>query len=351
MAIVSTYSVGGSYSTITESREYSTLDEILIQLPNNSSGLIDASDVRDSVYTLWEKIGQISASVSNIGTSSVDYIRTAPSTIAVGGISSGSTFSGTVQDVLDRMLYPYVAPGGSLNFGGRNGSDLVREYGNTTGGFAWGVYPFTIYWSATVNTSPLSSIIVDGVSKPLSPLSGNQIVTSTHSSHNPSSNPGTIQSYTMSISDGTSTISKTASITWKNKIFWGIMDLTSIGNPNLTTNPGSASTVSSLVTSTLIKNLTGANANGYGYGYELSITKNKTYNSMNGVGKYLIFAWPSNMPGSYTPIFTVNNLGSSAFTRVRTNWAFSNQYSFTGSDYEVWISNTLQNSPLNVVIS
>ena len=339
MAIVSTYSVGGSYSTITESREYSTLDEILIQLPNNSSGLIDASDVRDSVYTLWEKIGQISASVSNIGTSSVDYIRTAPSTIAVGGISSGSTFSGTVQDVLDRMLYPYVAPGGSLS------PTFAKEYGDTSG------YSFNLSWSATVNTSPLTSITVNSVVKPLSPLSGTQLVTSTHSSSNPSSNPGTIQSYTMSISDGTSTISKTASITWKNRIFWGKMDLTSIGNPNLTTNPGSASTVSSLVTSTLIKNLTGAVANGNAYGNELSITKNKTYNSMNGSGQYLIFAWPSNMSGSYTPIFTVNNLGSSAFTRVKTNFAFINQFLFTGSDYEVWISNTLQNSPLNVVIS
>jgi len=351
MAIVSTYSVGASYSGISLSTEYSTIDELLTGLVDNSSGLIKAVNVRDSIYTLWERVDQIGSSVSNSGSSSVEYNRINPSTISVGGISSGSTFSGTVQDVLDRMLYPYVAPGGSLGFGGRNGSNLVKEYGDTTGGFAWGVYPFTIYWSATVNTSPLSSIIVDGVSKPLSPLSGNQIVTSTHSSHNPSSNPGTIQSYTMSISDGTSTISKTASITWKNKIFWGKIDLTSIGNPNLTTNPGSASTVSSLVTSTLIKNLTGAGANAYYYGYELSITKNKTYNSMNGAGQYLIFAWPSNMPGSYTPIFTVNNLGSSAFTRVRTNWAFSNQYSFTGSDYEVWISNTLQNSPLNVVIS
>jgi hypothetical protein len=57
------------------------------------------------------------------------------------------------------------------------------------------------------------------------------------------------------------------------------------------------------------------------------------------------------MAGSFNPIFTVNGLPNTAFTRLKTNWAFTNQFGFSGSDYEVWISNTQQNSPLTVVVS
>ena len=83
----------------------------------------------------------------------------------------------------------------------------------------------------------------------------------------------------------------------------------------------------------------------------LSTTKNKTYNGINGSGKHLVFAWPSNAAGSLTPTFTVNGLPNTAFTRVRTASAFVNQFNFSGTNYEVWVSNTLQNSPLDIVIS
>ena len=113
--------------------------------------------------------------------------------------------------------------------------------------------------------------------------------------------------------------------------------------------------VTSLVTSILVKNLNGAGANGLAYGSELSTTKSKTYNNINGFdglsGNHLIFAWPSNISGAYTPYFMVNGLMSTAFTRVRNNWQFTNSFGFSGSDYEVWVSNTIQNSPLNVTIT
>jgi hypothetical protein len=151
----------------------------------------------------------------------------------------------------------------------------------------------------------------------------------------------------MSAFDGTTTSNSSTSITWMNRIYWGRIDLSSIGNPNLTTNPGSASSVASLCTDTLIRSLTGASV---GSGKELSTSKDKTYTGINGSGQYLIFAWPSSVSGALTPTFTVNGLPNTAFTRVRTASPFVNQFGFT-TNYEVWVSNTLQNSPLNIVIS
>ena len=56
MALVGSYSVGGSYSLVTLSKQYDTVDELLIQIPENTSGSIKAEDIRDSVYSLWQKI-------------------------------------------------------------------------------------------------------------------------------------------------------------------------------------------------------------------------------------------------------------------------------------------------------
>lgn len=341
MAVLGTYSVSGSFSSTTLSREYSTVDELLQGLFDNQAQAINAVNIRDVAYTLWERISAVAASASM--TFSVDYNRPAFTTVGVGGVSAGSTFSGSIQDALDRIFYPYSAPGASLT------SWSQKEYGDTSG------YTFALSYSATVNSNPLTSIVVNGTSKPLSPLSGTEPASSTHSSVNPSSNPGTQQTYSMTVSDGTSATVASTTVSWRNKIYWGRVNLSSIGHPNLTTNPGSASLVGTLITSSLILGLNGAGANGAAFGNILSTTKTRTYSNINGnnglIGNHLIFAWPSNMSTAYTPIFTVNGLLSSAFTRVKTNWQFTNSYGFNGSDYEVWVSNTVQNSPLNIVIT
>lgn len=337
MALVGSYSVSGTYSLVTYSNQYDTVDELLVQIPENTAGAIKAEDIRDSVYSLWQKIETVSASASL--TFSVDYNRTTPTNISVGGISTGSTFNGSVQDVLDRLLYPYVGPAASLT------SWSQKEYGDPSG------YTFNLSWSVTQNSNSIISITVSGVTKPLSPFSGVHSVTSTHSSVNPNSSSGTQQTYFMSVSDNTTSTNASTTVTWLNKVYWGRIDLLSIQNPNLTTNPGSASLVGSLVNSTLIQGLNGAGANGAAFGSIVSNTKNRTLLNINGSGQHLIFAWPSNISGAYSPLFTVNGLPNTAFTRVKNNWAFTNQYSFNGSDYEVWVSNTIQNSPITVVIS
>lgn len=60
MPVTGTYSYPGS---ATESNSYSSVDEILNLISNNTSNSITARDIRDSVYTLWSMVGSGSSSV------------------------------------------------------------------------------------------------------------------------------------------------------------------------------------------------------------------------------------------------------------------------------------------------
>jgi hypothetical protein len=300
---------------------------------DNTTNAINAINVRDAVYTLYQYTNNIVASASS--TASVSYDRNTPSSYLgnVGGVTTGSTFSGTVQDALDRIFYPYVAPSSSL------GSLSSREFGQPIS--------VTLNWSVVKNSNNITSIIVDGT--PVVPTGNSQTGTlGTSGTHSTTPSYNQTNTFSMSVSDGTSTVNSSTQLVWMNNIFWGSIDLSSIGNPNLTTNPGSASLVATLCTDSTIRNLTGASVLP---GYQLSISKSKTYTNIDGAGEYLIFAWPTTVPGSLTPTFVVNGLPNTAFTRVRTNSTFVNQWGFSGTNYEVWVSNTAQNSPLNIIIS
>ena len=41
-----------------------------------------------------------------------------------------------------------------------------------------------------------------------------------------------------------------------------------------------------------------------------------------------------------TPTFKINGLSNSAFTKVKSNFVFTNESNFSGVNYDVWISNT-----------
>jgi hypothetical protein len=56
------------------------------------------------------------------------------------------------------------------------------------------------------------------------------------------------------------------------------------------------------------------------------------------------------MTNANDPKFEVNGQVNNAFTRLRNGLPFTNQHGFT-TNYEVWISNTVQYSTLNVKIS
>lgn len=321
MSLLYTYGTGST----TESKRWSMLDDLLNQIPNNNTNLILAKDVRDAVFTLWERLGEV-ATASNV------YQNTNLTPVTIGGIPAGSSFSTphTMQQMFDMLLYPYLSP--TLSLTPLNN----KEYGNSL--------LTTLNWSVVKKSNPITGITVDGQS--FTPTGNSQTGTKnasgTYSIPAPAS---TINTFTMSVTDGTTTNTTNTSFTWMNRIYWGSIDLSSLGNPDFGSNPGSASMVS--LNSAMVIALDGA---GVSPGSQLSATKAKTYTSINGAGKHLIFAWPSSVPGAMTPLFTVNGLQNTAFIRIKTNWNFTNTFGFT-TPYEVWISNTQQNSPLNIIIS
>ncbi len=339
MATVSSYTIGGSSASL--SYEYSTLDELLLGLLDNSSGSIKAINVRDAVYTFWERIDGLSASLAVSGTAATSYISSTPSSnqVAVGGVLTGSTFSGSIQDVLDRIFYPYVAPVPFISSIGTG----FREFGAPLS--------VSLNYSVTLGTKSIipTTLIVDGTPKMFPPYSGVHSSTSTHSVTPLTSSQSS--TFVISVNDGTSVYYGTQSFYWLNRRYWGRIDLSSIGNPNLTESPISVASVASLCTDSAILSLNGAGANSQMFGSELSSTKEKYYENIDGQGKYLIFAWPSTVVGSTTPIFRVNGSINTAFTNVRTGSPLTNTFGFNGTDYEVWVSNTRYFSPVDIEIN
>ena len=325
--IVGTFGTGSSV----ESREFDDFTDLLNQIPDNTSNLIDPSDIRDSVYTLWKRIDDVNLIASSAASASSFFQNPNPTPVTIGGILAGSTFPipTNMQDMWNQLLYPYVSPVVSITGGG------VREFGSSNA--------VTLSWSVTKNSEDIQSVVVNGVPRPGAPFTTNQ-----SGSQNAFATQNINTTFTIIANDGTQTVSASTTVTWQNKRYWGRVNLSSIGNPNLTTNPGAISSIIPLLNDSVILTLNGA---GVGSGSELNANSiNKTYNGINGNGNYLVFAWPSSFSNSQTPNFNVNGLPNTAFTRIRNNSPFTNLFGYT-TNYEVWISNTLQNSPLNIIIS
>ncbi len=330
MALIGSYGTGSIISY-----EYSTVDDLLNKLLDNSSYLIDPVDIRDPVYTLWKRIDDVSLVAASAASASALFTNLSPSTVTVGGLTQGSTFSNIlVSDLFQQMLYPYTLPEPSLSIFG----STQAEFGDPVK-----LSSITLAWDAGKGSDDLQSITVDTISFFTGgpPWTSNVGGFQSRPGYHPSS-PGVehIQLFTMSVSDGTNTVVGTTSFSWKNRVYWGTVNLSSIGNPNLYYYPGSASMVSSLVTDSVIENLNN----------QLSISKDNTYENLGPTGGYILFAWPSSVSGSAEPKFEVNGQVNTAFTRLRNGLPYTNQHGFT-TNYEVWISNTIQYSTLNVKIS
>lgn len=337
MALVGSYSVTGKEST-TYTYQYDSVDDLLEKLLDNNDNEIDPVDIRDPVLSLWRKVENIELVAASAASASSFFANPLPTTQAVGGIAQGTSFPvpTDMQTMWNLLLYPYRAPVLSLSVAG---GVTTREFGNPLG---LSPNSITLNYNISISSTQysISSVTVAGIPKGTAP-SGSQTVTGTHSIGQLSS----IQTFNMSASDTyPTTVSTSTSITWTNKIYWGSINLSSV---DLTSNPGSASWVASVCTDLAIRSLIGAGVNP---GSDLSTTKNRTYTNINGGGKHLIFAWPSLVSGATTPTFNVNGLPNSAFTRVRTASPFTNDHGYT-ANYEVWVSNTAQNSPLTIIIS
>jgi hypothetical protein len=89
------------------SERYESIDCILSGLKDNTNNLITAKDVRNAVFTLWERIDDIQVELSDIYFSNSEIVP-----ITVGGIQSGLSFSEptTMQQMWNLLLYPELNP-------------------------------------------------------------------------------------------------------------------------------------------------------------------------------------------------------------------------------------------------
>lgn len=330
MAVVGSFSYGSASAVW-----YSTIQEVLGQLPDNTGQLIQASDIRDAIYSVWSDLQVVStiansASVANSGTL---YTNSNLVPYQVGGVTAGSSFptNYSIQQMFDKLLYPDVYPSIVMN------SLPDREFGSSLN--------VSIGWTVSIGTYPIATITVASIPQTFPPYSNFQPSVGTYSL---STSLFQTNSFDMTVVD-TNSLTSTAStlLTWKHRKYWGKFYF---GDFNLTTNPASASYMASLISDSDVRSMLSGNANGSAVNSELSITKSKTYTNMNGAGSHLVFAWPSVFSGSSTPVFQVNGLLNNAFTPLKSGYIFTNQYGYTAS-FEVWVSNTPYNNEVNIQIT
>jgi hypothetical protein len=230
------------------------------------------------------------------------FDATHPITRDTPGIDGVNLGTSTVKTTLQALLFPAVAPGASISV-----NNPIREIG------ASGAY--TLSWTATENTNPITGITVDGVAE--TPTGSTQ--SGTQSGTVSPINAEGIFTKAMSDTDGTLTGNASCSIQYMPRMFWGT---------NASNGSPSDATILALANSSLAT------------GFALNLT------NFGGGGLYLVFAWPSSF-GS--PQFIVNGLNNTAFTKVRSASNFVNGQGATVV-MDVWTSNNLYNSPLGTVI-
>ena len=324
---MSTYGLSGS---ATYSQTLTGLDEMMSVIPDNLSNQITARNVRDIVLTLYEdiSISLSSSAVTSLSASNIFFGNTNPTLTTVGGVPAGTSFTltTTVADVLNQMLYPYTAPILSLST-----SPSLLEYGNTQS--------IVLSWTLTKKSNTIFTTNVisptGNLFPPPYPSPTTNVTTSGSYTVTPVLN--TLSTYTFSVTDGgPSTTRATSTVDWRNKRYWGTLDLTSIGNPNLTLYPGSASYVGSYFSGLGSSVILGADGAGAGSGSEFDTTyaSTKTY---NGSGKYIFWAWPTAF-GTPTQ-FLVSGFINNSFTKILSSYTFTNTYGYTAS-YDIWVTNT-----------
>lgn len=313
---MATYGVIGSP---TYAVAINNLGGMLNVLPDNSSNLISAQDVRDVVAGLFENVQGVSASVATIASASVTYTNLNLTSVSVGGIGFNSNFTGSsIQNVFDRLFYPYTAPSLTLSV-----SPNLIEYGNTSQTVA-------LSWELGAGINDIQSANLE---RPLqSPQSVSTPLAFGYASGTLGSNNvvgNTLTVFTFSVNDLNTSVSPntggdnflTASVSWSLRRYWGT--LSSGDLITVTSSTFSHSDVSTL-NSELFE----------GYTQSRQIMTNNDY---------VVFVWPTNSVNleSMPPKVSINGLANNDWTKTRNGVVFTNQYGYTAS-YDVWRFNNIQ---------
>ena len=305
MGQISKYKGGSNF----ESKEFSEKYEIIDPILDNTNNEIKAEDIRNAVYTLWKRTEK---------DDTLKFESENPVPKSIGGINKGRTFSEGISynDLFNELLYPYLEPEVNMII-----NNDKFEYGDPRGIGNIFETSLILNWEVTKKSNKITYIKLTGpfLNEEIIPngnnQSGNKKVRGTHPTN--TDNNVTTNTFTIQVKDEKNTVEKNVGIKFFNKIYWGNIDKdnTSVNN-------------------NFILNLSS----------ELKSSKEKIYDNINGNGNNLIFAFPSTM--GKNPKFIINGLVSTSFTNVKTEWEFENQFGFK-SNYEVWVSDTQQNSPID----
>lgn len=228
------------------------------------------------------------------------------------GINVGGS---TINEFLEKVYFPSVTPIATIVSSQSTSQEFMSAGTDLT---------TNLTWSATRPTACLTitGITVNSISQTLdSPFAEGHTQNGVLSSQALPRNTNT--TYTITVTSTDKSGSESTTVTWYYKRYWGAF-YSSVPPTDLSFTISDANILA----------LTGA---GIGIGNELSTTRVKNYNGINGGGNYLVFAFPSSWS---TPTFVINGLISTAFTRVR-NDAFVNAVGGT-TTYQIWVSNTTQ---------
>jgi hypothetical protein len=311
------------------SQNFDNIEELLQRLYDNNSNIIVAKDVRDPLWTLWNKVIGLSAS---LGSASISYTLGTPSTISVGGISEGTTFSNaTLSDLFDLMLLPYVAPVVN-NFGP---SVLEKQFGDTT--------TLNLTYSINVGSSPLDSGYgIQFISPNPSSSIPNKVVTG----NDPET--GTTNNFSLTFSNSVSVtqtllatmsfrtsdlivFTTSTSLVAKHKRYYGQKSIPIGFTPS---SPSSVSAVAAFLSDSVIKGLS----------YSELATNVNISQALNFNDEYFVFASPTVFGFNYPEGFFIDNIFSQDFTKVKSGVTFSNEFGYQ-APYDVWVSNNKFYSP------
>lgn len=234
------------------------------------------------------------------------------------GLPAINTGDTTLLAWINNYFFPSTAPTASISVTGATSREFMSAGAGLSVDLSWSI-------TRPIACTAIATITVNSVPQTVNPILEGQSQSGTLTNQLLLRN--TTQSYPITVTSADKSASASASVSWYWSRYWG-----AFASAVPPTNGGF------IISDAQILALTGA---GVGSGVELSTTRLKTYNGINGAGNYLVFAFPSSWG---VPTFVVNGLISTAFTKARDN-AFINA-SGGSTTYQVWVSNTTQASSI-----
>jgi hypothetical protein len=223
------------------------------------------------------------------------------------GIPVVNVGGNTVNEFLEGYFFPAVPLSTNISGGG------IRQFGNNAG--------FTLTWSVTRNTNPITSIVVDGVTIPV--IDGNS---QTGTQAAVIATPNTNQTYTITAQDaGGFTSNASTTVTFRNKRFFFTDSDNLVG-------------LSDSAISTAVKTFEGSSS-------EFATGRAKSTFTITPSGEFFYYVIPASFG---TPIFTINGLVNNDFTEV--NFQFDNSDGFTSS-YNLYRTNNILTGTFQIAVS